>query len=165
MDFFDKLSKKASETYKMTKEKTTQISGELKLKNKINEAKEEIEKIYSEIGNLVYNAHKNGEAVSEDEVTAKCEEIARKEEEIEKAKVEILSLKKIKKCVNCGAELNENDEFCSKCGQEQPKIDKVEVEVKEDASNEAKEAEVTEVKNVEETENTEESSEENKSEE
>lgn len=161
MDFFDKLSKKASETYKMTKEKTTQISGELKLKNKINEAKEEIEKIYSEIGNLVYTAHKNGEAVSEDEVTAKCEEIARKEEEIEKAKVEILSLKKIKKCVNCGAELNENDEFCSKCGQEQPKIEKVEVEVKEDASNEAKEDEVTEVKNVEETENTEE----NKSEE
>lgn len=165
MDFFDKLSKKASETYKMTKEKTTQISGELKLKNKINEAKEEIEKIYSEIGKLVYTAHKNGEAVSEDEVTAKCEEIARKEEEIEKAQVEILSLKKIKKCVNCGAELNENDEFCSKCGQEQPKIEKVEVEVKEEVSEEAKEAEVTEVKNVEEAESTEESTEENKSEE
>jgi hypothetical protein len=149
MEFFNKLSKKASETYQITKEKTSQISGELKLKNKISETKLQIQEDYTEIGKLVYAAHKKGEEVSKDEVTPKCEEIARLEVEIEKAETEILALKKIKKCVGCGAELEEKDEFCSKCGKEQPKIEKVEVEVKDEVSNEAKEAEVTDVKDVE----------------
>ena len=67
MDFFDKLSKKASETYKMTKEKTSQISGELKLRNKISNSKENINNLYNEIGKLVYEAHKKGEELSKDE--------------------------------------------------------------------------------------------------
>ena len=58
MDFFDKLSKKASETYKLTKEKTSQISGELKLRNKMNNSKDRIDELYSEIGKIVYEAHK-----------------------------------------------------------------------------------------------------------
>jgi hypothetical protein len=148
MEFFNKLSKKASETYQITKEKTSQISGELKLKNKINETKLQIEEGYARIGKLVYDAHKKGEEVSKDEVTPECEEIARLEVEIEKAETEILALKKIKKCVGCGAELGEKDEFCSKCGKEQPKVEKVEVEVKDEASNDAKETDVTEVNDV-----------------
>ena len=163
MDFFDKLSKKASETYKLTKEKTSQISGELKLRNKMNNSKDRIDELYSEIGKIVYEAHKKNEELSKDDIRPKCEEIAREEEEIEKAEIEILALKKIKKCVNCGAELDEKDEFCSKCGKEQPKEEKIEVEVKESASEEAKEAEVTEVKNVE-SSNSENSGENNSSE-
>lgn len=163
MDFFDKLSKKASETYKLTKEKTSQISGELKLRNKMNNSKDRIDELYSEIGKIVYEAHKKNEELSKDDIRPKCEEIAREEEEIEKAEIEILALKKIKKCVNCGAELDEKDEFCSKCGKEQPKEEKIEVEVKESASEGAKEAEVTEVKNVE-SSNSENSGEDNSSE-
>lgn len=160
MDFFDKLSKKASETYKLTKEKTSQISGELKLRNKMNNSKDRIDELYSEIGKIVYEAHKKNEELSKDDIRPKCEEIAREEEEIEKAEIEILALKKIKKCVNCGAELDEKDEFCSKCGKEQPKEEKIEVEVKESASEGAKEAEV---KNVE-SSNSENSGENNSSE-
>ena len=163
MDFFDKLSKKASETYKLTKEKTSQISGELKLRNKMNNSKDRIDELYSGIGKIVYEAHKKNEELSKDDIRPKCEEIAREEEEIEKAEIEILALKKIKKCVNCGAELDEKDEFCSKCGKEQPKEEKIEVEVKESASEGAKEAEVTEVKNVE-SSNSENSGENNSSE-
>jgi hypothetical protein len=153
MEFFNKLSKKASETYQITKEKTNQISGELKLKNKISETKLQIEENYAEIGKLVYGAHKKGEEVSKEEVTSNCEEIARLEAEIEKAETEILALKKIKRCIGCGAELGEKDEFCSKCGKEQPKVEKVDVEVKDNASEDAKEAEVTEIKDVESEEN------------
>ena len=165
MDFFDKLSKKASETYKLTKEKTSQISGELKLRNKMNNSKDRIDELYSEIGKIVYEAHKKNEELSKDDIRPKCEEIAREEEEIEKAEIEILALKKIKKCVNCGAELDEKDEFCSKCGKEQPKVEEIQIEikVKESASEEAKEAEVTEVKNVE-SSNSENSGENNSSE-
>lgn len=152
MEFFNKLSKKASETYQMTKEKTTQISGELKLRNKINENNNKIENIYAEIGKMVVEAHFKGEELNKEEVTPKCEEIARIREENEKAETEILALKKIKKCVNCGLELPEDAEFCSKCGKEQPKIEKVEVEVKAEVSENAQETEVTEVNNVENSE-------------
>ena len=38
MDFFNKLGKKASETYQVTKEKTVKFSEEMKLKGKINDA-------------------------------------------------------------------------------------------------------------------------------
>ena len=56
-----------------------------------------------------------------------------------------------KKCANCGEELDINVEFCSKCGKEQPKIEKV--EIKEEPQESVKEAEVVEVNNVEENSN------------
>lgn len=157
MDFFNKLGKKASETYQVTKEKAVNISGELKLKGKISDLKDKIEKIYTEIGVLVYNEIKDGKEVDKEEITSKCEEISRLNDEISKLEVEILAFKKVKKCPNCNAELELDAEFCSKCGKEQPKIEKV--EVKEEEPEETKEAEVIEVNNVE---NNESNNEENK---
>jgi hypothetical protein len=142
MEFFNKLGKKASETYQVTKEKAANISGELKIKGKISEIKEKIEKEYNEIGKVVYNEVKDGKDVSKDQITEKCEEIARLNDEISKLEVELLAIKKVKKCVGCGTELDIEAEFCSKCGKEQPKIEKV--EVKEEPED-AKEAEVIEV--------------------
>lgn len=153
MDFFNKLSKKTSEAFETAKEKTTKISGELKLKSKISDCKDKIEEQYKEIGKIVYEKMKIGEDASKEEVTPKCEEIERLKNEIEKAQVEILALKDIKKCSDCGAELELDAEFCSKCGSKQPKIEKVEVTVEEDPVAEievAENAEVTEVLNVEE---------------
>ena len=150
MDFFNKLSKKTNEVYKGAKEKTVKISEEIKLKNKISEMKDKIKKEYLEIGKEVYAKISNGEEPSKDDITPRCEEISRLNEEIEKLETNILALKNIKKCVSCGAELEANAEFCSKCGASQPKIEKVEVEVAEEEPAEAEEAEVTEVKDAEE---------------
>lgn len=153
MDFFDKLSKKTNEAYKSAKEKTVKLSGEIKLKNKISDLKDKINKEYQEIGSLVYEKMKIGEDASKEEINPRCEEISRLKEEIEKAEVEILALKDIKKCVNCGAELTMEAGFCSKCGKEQPKVEKIEVEVTEEGTVEADMAqttEVTEVKTIEE---------------
>lgn len=158
MDFFNKLGKKANEAYKVTKEKATEaykvtkekasdISEEIKLKSKINSLEEKNYEIYAEIGEIVYNEVKDGKDVSKDEVTTKCEEISRNKDEIEKLKTDLLAVKKIKKCANCGEELDIDVEFCSKCGKEQPKIEKV--EIKEEPKT-AKEAEVVEVKDAEE---------------
>lgn len=152
MDFLNKLGKKASETYQVTKEKASNLSEELKIKGKINELKENISKAYREIGQIVYNEVKDGKDVSKDEVSEKCENISRMKDEIEKLETQILNIKKVKKCIQCGAALNIEDEFCSKCGKSQPKIEKVEVEVKEEPKD-AKETEVIEVSNVENTNN------------
>lgn len=147
MDFFNKLGKKASETYQVTKEKAVNISGELKLRGKISELKDKIEKIYNEIGVVVYNEIKDGKDVAKEEIISKCEEISRLKDEISKLEAEILTFKKVKKCPNCGNELELDAEFCSKCGKEQPKIEKV--EVKESEPEETKEAEVIEVNDIE----------------
>ncbi len=162
MDFLNKLGKKANEAYQVTKEKATEaykvtkekasdISEEIKLKSKINSLEEKNYEIYAEIGEIVYNEVKNGTDVSKDEVTVKCEEISRNRDEIEKLKTDLLAVKKIKKCANCGEELDINVEFCSKCGKEQPKIENV--EIKEEPQESVKEAEVVEVNNVEENSN------------
>ena len=156
MDFFNKLSKKTNEVYQGAKEKTVKISEELKLKNKISEAKEKIKKEYLEIGKEVYSKINNGEEPSKEDITPRCEEISRLNDEIEKLTANILALKNIKKCVNCGTELESNAEFCSKCGTAQPKIEEVKIEVSEEEPTEAKEADVTEIKDAEEEKESEE---------
>jgi hypothetical protein len=160
MDFLNKLGKKASETYQATKEKATNISEELKLKGKISELKEKINKIYIEIGENVYNELKDGKDVSRDEITAKCEEISKAKDEIAKLETDILVFKKIKKCNSCGTELDLEAEFCSKCGKEQPKIEKVEIKEEPEKAKEAEVIEVNDVNNSSEEKN--ENNEENK---
>ena len=61
MEFFDKLTKKASETYKGAAEKTSKLAKEAKLKLKINENKSKINDIYQEIGRKVYQKHTTSE--------------------------------------------------------------------------------------------------------
>lgn len=150
MDFFNKLGKKASETYQATKEKATNISDELKLRGKISEQKEKIEKLYKEIGEIVYNEVKDGKDASRDAIMPKCDEISKAKDQISKLETEILAVKKIKKCTNCGTELDIKAEFCSKCGKEQPKVEKI--EIKEEPVQ-AENAEVVEVSNVNEENN------------
>lgn len=145
MDFFGKLGKKASETYQATKEKASNISDELKLRGKISDRKTKIEDLIYEIGEIVYNEVKDGKDVSKDTIVSKCDEVSKLQDEISKLESEILTVKKIKKCSNCGAELDITADFCSKCGKEQPKAEKV--EVKEEPLK-AKEAEVIEVSDV-----------------
>ena len=143
MDFFSKLSKKASETYQATKEKAVSLSEELKLKSKISDLKDKIEKIYNEIGKTVYNEVKDGRDVSKEEILEKCEEISRYKDDIEKLQTEILTLKKVVKCSNCGEDLDLGDSFCYKCGSKQPEIEKV--EIKKEDEQDVKNAEVVEI--------------------
>lgn len=155
MDFLNKLGKKASETYQVTKEKTVKFSEEIKLKGKINEAKNKIADLYEEIGECVYSQFKSNTEEGKDEIKAKCEEISKQFDEISKLETEILALKEVKKCIKCAVEINTKDDFCSKCGTEQPKQEeKIEVEVKEESEiQEVQDAEVTEIKDVENSEN------------
>ena len=57
MDFFDKLGKTASKTYKGAAEITGKLAKEAKLKMKMAENKAKIEDIYEEIGKKVYEKH------------------------------------------------------------------------------------------------------------
>lgn len=145
MEFFDKLTKKASETYKATKEKTTKLSEEFKLKNTISDKKEEIEVLYKEIGKLVAEDMKNGKDSDKDTVSKKVDEIVVLEKEIENAEKAILDLKDISVCDGCGSKIEKDASFCKNCGKEQEKPEKIEIKV-EEVTEEPKEAEVVEIK-------------------
>lgn len=99
---------------------------------------------------MVFNEVKDGKDASRDIILPKCEEISKAKDEISKLEAEILAVKKIKKCSNCGTELDLKAEFCSKCGKEQPKVEKV--EIKEEPAQ-AENAEVVDVTNVNNEEN------------
>ncbi len=141
MEFFDKLSKKASEAYKITADKTGKIAKETKLKLKISELKSEINTIYTEIGKKAYEKHtiKNGgEKCTEnvcEEIKEKCLKIDMLSDEIDNLLKQCLELKDKKQCENCYAEIEKDVKFCPHCGAKQEEEIAVEAEVLEATEN------------------------------
>ena len=152
MEFFDKLTKKATETYKGAAEKTSKIAKEAKLKMKINENKSKINDLYEEIGKKVYQKHTTTEDICiKKDLEEECARIDILSAEIEKYHKEILELSDLKLCIKCKESMDKNAKFCPKCGEEQPEIEEahaMEVEVVEENNSEEKSN-----KSVEETEN------------
>ena len=121
MEFFDKITKKATETYKGAAEKTGKIAKEAKLKLKINENKSKINDLYQEIGKKVYQKHTaNEELCIKKDLEEECAKIDILSSEIETYNKEILNLSDVKVCVNCKEPMDKDARFCPKCGTEQP---------------------------------------------
>ncbi len=119
MEIFEKIGDAASKTYKYTARKTSEIAKETKLKIKINNYKDEIELIYREIGEAVYEKFVVNEELTKKELSEKCEEIDRLTDKIVECKNEILKIKEKKQCKNCYEEIELNAHFCPNCGFEQ----------------------------------------------
>lgn len=123
MGFFDNLSKKASETYKNTAEKTNKLTREMKLKSLINDNKGKIEKIYIEIGKKVYEQHVREDVIDiSNKIAEECSKIDAHCKEIESMQAELLGLKNLRLCKICASEISINAKFCPKCGSAQEKI-------------------------------------------
>lgn len=168
MEFFDKLTKKASETYKGAAEKTGKIAKEAKLKLKISDNKSKINDIYEEIGKKVYQKHSSNEDLCiKQDLEEECARIDELSAEIEGYHKEILELSNEKACTNCGEHMSKDAKFCPKCGTEQPEIKEEpakEVEVIDDnqednVSEESNTTESAQEENQENNENTESSEE------
>ncbi len=153
MDFFNKLSKKASETYKGVSEKTNKLTREAKLKMKMNDSKSKISDLYEEIGKKVYEKHTLKEEINIE--TYLEEEITRIDvlsAEIENCLNEIRLLNDKKQCIKCFAEIEKDAKFCLHCGAEQTVEEVKEVEIVEniEISNETVNEEVENNETVEE---------------
>ena len=132
MEFFDKLGKKATEAYKMTADKTGKIAKEAKLKLKIGELKSQINEIYKEIGEKVYEKHIREEEIDiQKDLEEQCTKIDVLSDEIDSMLQECLTLKDKKQCPNCNYQIDKEDKFCPKCGQKQNQEPAKEVEVLE----------------------------------
>lgn len=124
MNFFNKIGEKASEVYNTTADKTNKLTREMKLKSSINDNKGKITKIYQEIGEKVYQAHKSNEKVNiEKDFSEQLYQIDLYQKEIEDSQAEIRSLKDLKLCESCLKEMNLTAKFCPFCGAEQKQVE------------------------------------------
>ena len=136
MDFFNKISKKASDAYKITADKTGKIAKETKIKLKMNELKTQVNEIYEEIGKKVYEKHVREEDISiKKDLEEECIKIDVLSDEIESLLKQCLDLKDKKQCSKCYVEIEKDMNFCYNCGQKQTQEPAREVEVLEDLKN------------------------------
>ena len=120
MEFFEKLGKKASDTYKMTTAKAGKLAEEAKLRHKISEDKNKINDLYIEIGKKVYEKHIRKENIDINvELEDECTKIDVFSGEIERLLKDILELKDRRKCSRCSSEIDKDVKFCPYCGAEQ----------------------------------------------
>ncbi len=140
MEFLDKLTKKATETYKGAAEKTGKIAKEAKLKMKINDNKSKINDLYQEIGKKVYQKHTADEQICiKKDLEEECAKIDILSAEIETYHEEILNLSDVKACINCKETIDKEARFCPKCGAEQPANEEKQEVMEVEIVNEKKE--------------------------
>ena len=144
MEFFEKLGRKASETFNSAAEKTNKIAGETKLKLKINDCKSKINDLYKEIGKTVYQKFVvDGAFDVKEDIAEQLEKISAFTDEIEGYEKQILELSSMKQCVKCKNKIEKKAKFCPECGAEQPEEVVGEAEVVEPEENEEVKAEET----------------------
>ena len=130
MDFLNKLTKKAKETYGVATKKTGEIAQEAKLKMKMNENKAEIRDLYQEIGKKVYEKHTLSEGIDiKVDLEEECTKIDILSAEIETCLNKIRELKDKKQCPNCFNEIDLDSRFCNHCGTKQEVKETRDVEV------------------------------------
>lgn len=123
-NIFDKIGKKASETYKFTAEKTGKIAKGAKLKLQISELKSNRVDLFQEVGEKVYEKYANGDKSIdlEKDLLEQCKTIKDIDLQIEEMEKECLKLDDKKVCQKCKTEIGKDIKFCPECGQKQPEI-------------------------------------------
>ena len=130
MDFFNKLTQKAKETYKEASQKTGELAKEAKLRMKMNENKSTINSLYQEIGKKVYEKHVKSETIDiKTELEEECTKIDVLSAEIETCLKQIRELKDKKQCPKCFKEIELEAKFCNYCGAKQEDTEAKEAEV------------------------------------
>lgn len=137
MDFFNKLTKKAKDTYDVASKKTGELAKEAKLRMKMNENKSDINELYKEIGKKVYEKHVLSEDINiKTDLEEECTKIDILSAQIETCLNQIRELKDKKQCPKCFNEIDLESKFCSHCGEKQEQEEVKEVEVVETINNE-----------------------------
>ena len=117
-DFTKNVTDKVSETAKAVAKKSGELIEVTKLNLSIYGEESKIEKLYCDIGKIVYEGFKKGEDV--DVINKElCESIDELVASKDAMKLKILELKNQAVCPKCGNTVDDSDEneFCPKCGE------------------------------------------------
>lgn len=112
MSFIDKLGDSIVSMSKDVGQKAKEASGIAKLKLDIRIKQEYVKEQYALLGKLYYKAHKDEDVLEKEQF----EKISEALDEIDKMELQVLQLKKARRCPNCGVEASDTAEFCSNCG-------------------------------------------------
>ncbi|MBN2852405.1 MAG: zinc-ribbon domain-containing protein [Clostridia bacterium] len=107
MAFFEKLGKQANSLVETTR-----------VNSSINTEKNNIKKLYAEIGEKVYNVY-DKEGKVENDLMEFCELIKQSNEKIAELQEKLLEISGKKLCVKCEKEIEREVVFCPHCGEKQ----------------------------------------------
>ena len=113
MAFFDELGKVISDKSKEAANRVKDITGVLQLKSKLSAEKDKINKAYITLGKAYYDRHEGG---LEEEFADEFHIIQAGLVKIASLEDEIAELEGTRVCAECGAKVEKNAAFCSRCG-------------------------------------------------
>lgn len=112
-DFFNKIGEKLSAAGADVTQKAKDTSTIISLKNKIREEENKEKLIYQEIGRKYFQEHKENE---DDPYIADIQAVFAAKAGIETLRDQLKEVKGVELCPACGAEIDKDTIFCSKCG-------------------------------------------------
>lgn len=115
MAFFENLGKKVGEAAQAAAKKSGELVEVTKLNVNINSEEDKVQKLYSQIGKVIYEKYAASGAADEG-IQELCESIKAHEQTIKSLRDKIAEVKGTKSCVGCGTEMEREQIFCSKCG-------------------------------------------------
>lgn len=113
MAFFEKMSETLTVKGKGMADKAKELAEVNHLNGQINTQKNTAEKLYKEIGQLIYENREDWKSV---DIATQLEQLDSIQEKILELQEEILQVKGVRRCAGCGAEVNNDMAFCPKCG-------------------------------------------------
>lgn len=138
MGMFDNWVNKAKSGAQVAGQKAGELVEITKLTVELNEKNAGVTKLYTEMGQMVYDAYTNGDA-STDQLNEKCAAVDALLAEAKVLKEKINQLKKVKICEKCGGENPSDNQYCAKCGDKLPETPKEEIVVEDYVVQEAAE--------------------------
>lgn len=115
MGLINKIGDVASGVSRNVNEKTKSMSDTSNLKRKIHYEEERIMEIFADIGMAYYK-----ERSCTEEMNTLCDDIDVRKRRIKKMKFELQGIKGVKICPKCQSQVQENFQFCGKCGAKLP---------------------------------------------
>lgn len=112
---FKEFGEKVEDFAKSFADKTGEVVEVQKLKSKIRSNQRKVSKGYIDIGKIVHEKHKSG-IVIDTCFTNICDELDDLEGEIQDLKEQVNSVRGYATCRKCGAAVDTQAVFCSKCG-------------------------------------------------
>ncbi len=123
MAFFDDLGKKISATGQSALQKTKDIAEISRLNSAISDLEKVVENNYNQVGRLYVALHPGD---YEADFGGMIMSIADAEAKIRDMKDQIMALRGMVRCANCGAEVSAMSVYCDSCGAEMPRKKEVE---------------------------------------
>lgn len=112
-DIFKKIGDTLTDAGKTVGEKTKQVGSVAKMNAKIISCEHSISENYSILGKYYYDTYKDN---PDEEIAETVNAVTASIDTISELKNELLAIKGLVKCQECGGECPFEDKFCGKCG-------------------------------------------------